>query len=123
MQRTLRILSLAVLMSLALSHCLAKEAVQQAAVGGQPATPPTGGSSLASKLLPKARSARSIGDMFEKMKNKLFGRKQTGATAAAAASQQQAVQSVAPSSGARPQQQQPQWDVSIAQQYFFNPLA
>lgn len=101
-------------MSLALSHCLAKDVAS--AVGQQhPEGLKSTASSLASKLIPKARSARSIGDMFEKMKNKLFGRKQAsaGSAAATAASQQSAVQqSVAPSSGARPQQQQPQWDVS-----------
>lgn len=59
-------LCLACLLSLALSSCQAKDANLQ-----QPSI------SLATKLVPqtRSRSARSLSDMFEKVKSKLFGGK------------------------------------------------
>lgn len=60
-------LSLACLFSLALSVCQAKDVASQQ----QPTI------SLASRLVPqsRSRSARSLSDMFEKVKSKLFGGK------------------------------------------------
>lgn len=107
-QITIAILGLAVLASLALTSCQAKEAAS-----GSAAAPANSAqsSSLASKLLPqtKTRTARSLSDMFEKVKSKIFGnKKQSTASTNSAASQQ-----VQPAASVVSAQRQPWADVSV----------
>lgn len=89
--------SVAVIVSLVLSS-----QVSQAKDAAEPKS-----SSLASKLIPqtKARTARSLGDMFEKVRSKIFGsRKQ-----ASASSNNQ----VQPAASVNVPQRQPWGDVSV----------
>jgi len=91
-QRTLSFVSLIALVLFALTSCQAKDAAQQTS------------SSITSKLTPqtKTRSARSLSDMFEKMKSKIFGsRKQATATS-----------QVQPAASVNAAQRQPWGDVS-----------
>lgn len=81
--------------------------------------------SLASKLTaqsqPKARSARSLSDMFEKVKSKIFGsRKQQPVAQASVANSQVAPASSAISSAA---QRQPWIDVSVSPKPSAEPLS
>lgn len=102
---------MALLAGLAIScHALAKQdtvqTAAQAVSGAQP--------SLASKLLgqSKPRTSRSLSDMFEKMKSKIFGSRKQSQQQQQQASQSQNIQSVAPLNSANAQRQ-PWADVSI----------
>lgn len=106
----------------ALCQAAAKEQQQQqqpVAVAGQ--TQPA--SSFASRLLPKARSSRSLSDMFEKVKSRIFGSKKSSSSSASSSSSsssavQPASSSLVPaastlSAAANGAAQRQPWDVSI----------
>lgn len=114
-QKSITIFSLALIASATLCCCLAKQDVAQA----QPQQPMSlqqqARHSLASKLMPKARTARSLSDMFDKVKSKIFGNKKGQTSSSASQSSSSMLASASQQSGAQAlnsAQRQPWADVS-----------
>lgn len=104
------LLCIAVLVSLALAVSQAKDTTTS--------TNNNAHQSLASKLMPqqsRARTSRSLSDMFEKVKSKIFGKKQQASSSSNQVNQQVQPSSASLSSSASMNsvQRQPTWgDVS-----------
>lgn len=108
----------ALLVGLALSSCLADQQQQQqkqAILAPGPAQVPRH-SLLATKLLPqqtKARSARSLSDMFERVKSRIFGSKKQAASQSSAAASSTSSQIQPAASAVNSAVQRQPWDVSV----------